>query len=189
MSVGRRPAIFLDRDGVINIDHGYVYTRDNFEFVEGIFELCRHASAYGYLIFVVTNQAGIARGFYSEQDFQNLTAWMCDVFIENGVSINKVYFCPFHPEHGIGKYKFDSPFRKPRPGMILQAAEEFDVDLKKSVLIGDAISDISAGLAAKVGRNLMYLGSVQLPDVNKGIRDAEVIYTLAEAMPFITASP
>lgn len=151
-----RPALFLDRDGVINIDHAYVHRREDFDFVDGIFELCRVARQRGYLIFVVTNQAGIGRGKYTEEDFHRLTTWMCGVFAEQGAPLDKVYFCPYHAEHGIGRYKIDSPFRKPRPGMILQAAQEFGVDLSASVLLGDNETDIQAGLAAGVGRNLLF---------------------------------
>lgn len=155
----RRPALFLDRDGVINIDHGYVCRQEDFKFVDGIFELCRHARKLGYLILVVTNQAGIGRGYYTEQDFLKLTEWMCGIFGTEGIVIDKVYFCPSHPEHGVGKYKVDSPFRKPGPGMILQAAVEFDVDLARSVLVGDKETDIQAGVAAGVGCNLLYCPS------------------------------
>ena len=98
--------------------------------------LCRAATRLGYLIFVVTNQAGIGRGYYTERDFLKLTEWMCGVFKGQGIVIDKVYFCPSHPEHGVGKYKVDSSFRKPEPGMILQAAEECDVDLARSVVVG-----------------------------------------------------
>lgn len=151
-----RPALFVDRDGVINVDHGYVFRREEFEFVDGIFELCSGAKELGYLIIVITNQAGIGRGLYTERDFEELTAWMCEVFSQRGAAIDKVYFCPFHPEHGIGRYKVDSPFRKPRPGMILQAAEEFKIDLQRSVLVGDKASDIVAGIASYIGCNLLY---------------------------------
>ena len=151
-----RPALFLDRDGVINIDHDYVCKPENFEFVEHIFELCRTAKRLGYLIFVVTNQAGIGRGYYTDNDFLKLTDWMCEIFKSQGVDIDKVYFCPFHPEHGVGQYKIDSPNRKPAPGMIHQAIQEFDVDIAKSVLVGDKESDIQAGIAAGVRCNLLY---------------------------------
>ncbi len=151
-----RPALFLDRDGVINLDHAYVHRVEDFEFVDGIFDLCRHARQRGFLIFVITNQAGIARGYYSEADFLRLTQWMCEQFVAAGAMIDKVYFCPFHAEHGVGKYKMDSPFRKPAPGMILQAAHEYGVDLTRSVLVGDMDTDIEAGVAAGVGCNLLY---------------------------------
>lgn len=149
-------ALFLDRDGVINVDYGYVGRQEDFHFVDGIFDLCRAAKLHGYRLFVITNQAGIGRGYYSEQDFQRLTSWMCDVFRAEGTEIDKVYFCPDHPEHGIGEYRKESGFRKPNPGMILQAAREFELDLPGSILLGDKESDIAAGRAAGVGVNLLY---------------------------------
>lgn len=142
-------ALFLDRDGVINVDRGYVHKREDFEFIDGIFELCRSAQELGYLIFVVTNQSGIGRGYYTEKDFLDLSDWMCGVFKEHGVKIEKVYYCPSLPEE-------NSPDRKPMPGMILRAAEEFGLDLERSVLIGDKDTDTQAGIAAGVGINLMY---------------------------------
>lgn len=154
-----RPALFLDRDGVINIDHAYVFKQEDFDFIDGIFELCRCANQLGYLIFVVTNQAGIGRGYYTERDFLALTDWMCGVFSSQGVVIDKVYFCPSHPEYGVGEYRMDSSYRKPWPGMILQAAQEFGVDLATSVLLGDKETDIQAGIAAGVGCNLLYCPS------------------------------
>ncbi len=151
-----RPALFLDRDGVINVDHGYVCKRNDFEFIGGIFDLCRTAKRLGYMIFVVTNQAGIGRGYYTERDFLELSDWMCGVFREEGVEIDKVYFCPFHPKHGVGSYKVDSCDRKPEPGLILRAAGEFGIDLARSVLVGDKETDIKAGIAAGVGYNVLY---------------------------------
>jgi D-glycero-D-manno-heptose 1,7-bisphosphate phosphatase len=151
-----RPALFLDRDGVINIDHAYVHRREDFDFVDGIFELVRTAKARGWFVFVVTNQAGIARGKYTEADFHALTAWMCAEFASRGAAIDKVYFCPYHAEHGIGAYKLDSPLRKPNPGMLLQAAQEFDVDLAASLMVGDMETDMQAGIRAGVGRTLLF---------------------------------
>ena len=153
----KRSALFLDRDGVINFDKGYVYEQTDFEFIDGIFELCRTARELDYMIFVVTNQSGIARGYYTEEDFFKLTDWMCKVFVKNGASIDKVYFCPFHPEYGMGKYRVDSPLRKPGPGMIQKAATEFGIDLATSVMVGDKKTDIQAGIAAGVACNLIYL--------------------------------
>lgn len=151
-----RPALFLDRDGVINIDHAYVCKKEDFEFVDGIFEVCRHAKQLGFLICVVTNQAGIGRGYYTEADFLRLTDWMCGVFIDEGAIIDRVYFCPTHPVHGVGEYRVDSPFRKPGPGMILQAAQELNIDLSRSILLGDKETDIEAGVAAGVACNLLF---------------------------------
>lgn len=178
-----RPALFLDRDGVINIDHAYVNRKDNFEFVEGIFDLCRSAKQLGFLICVVTNQAGIGRGYYSEKDFLELTSWMCAVFKEQGCEISKVYFCPAHPEHGIGVYKTDSYFRKPNPGMILQAAKELNIDLTVSVLVGDNETDIHAGIAAGVKYNLLYC--TNLTNIANDTVATKVVRYLHEALPFL----
>src|SRR5689334_1950744 len=146
-----RKALFLDRDGVINIERGYVHSQADFVFQEGIFELCRAAESLGYLLVVVTNQAGIARGYYSEDEFLALTDWMNRRFADQQVNIARVYYCPYHPVYGIGKYKVDSPDRKPRPGLIFRAAKDFGLDLRSSVLVGDTGSDIKAGLDAGVG--------------------------------------
>jgi len=138
-------ALFLDRDGVINIEKNYLYKIDDFEFIDGIFELCKHFQELGYLIFVVTNQSGIARKYYSEDDFLKLTKWMLTAFKEHGIDIMKVYFCPHHPE-----ISGECHCRKPNPGMILDAAKEFDVDLSQSLLVGDKERDIEAGLNAGI---------------------------------------
>jgi D-glycero-D-manno-heptose 1,7-bisphosphate phosphatase len=148
-------ALFLDRDGVINVETGYVYSREEFEFLPGIFELCQAAQAQGYLLVVVTNQAGIGRGYYTETDFLELTEWMIERFAERNIEIARVYFCPDHPVHGVGKYKRDSPDRKPNPGMLLQAQLELQLALDESVLIGDKVSDIAAAKAAGVGTSIL----------------------------------
>jgi D-glycero-D-manno-heptose 1,7-bisphosphate phosphatase len=166
--VKRRPALFLDRDGIINVDHDYVHRREDFEFIDGVFGLCRHAISLGYRIFVITNQAGIGRGYYTEDDFHALTEWMCGVFRDEQVTIDKVYFCPFHPEHGVGQYKVNSPFRKPGPGMILQAAQDFDTDLAGSVLLGDRDTDVQAGIAAGIGTNLLFRPELPEPAACNG---------------------
>lgn len=145
----KNKALFLDRDGVINHDYGYVHSIENFHFIEGIFDLCKVAFDSGYLIIIVTNQSGIARGYYSEEQFLNLTKWMEERFLENGIKISKTYYCPFHKDALIEKYKHDSFDRKPNPGMLFKAIEEFNIDPKKSILIGDQESDIEA--AKKVG--------------------------------------
>lgn len=180
-------ALFLDRDGVINVDLGYVSTRERFEFVEGIFDLCRCATDLGYLNIVVTNQAGIGRGHYSEREFQALTEWMCTLFRDHGAPIAKVYYCPFHPEHGVGSYKIESSFRKPGPGMILQAAAEFDIDMGRSVLVGDKETDIVAGLAAGVGCNLLYRRGEEFGPSTASTVANSAIGRLADVVPFLKA--
>jgi D-glycero-D-manno-heptose 1,7-bisphosphate phosphatase len=178
-----RSALFLDRDGVINIDHAYVCKKENFEFVDSIFDLCRTAKQLGFLICVVTNQAGIGRGFYTEKDFLELTDWMCGVFIEKGSAIDKVYFCPTHPEYGVGEYKTDSLFRKPGPGMISQAAQELGINLAKSILVGDKETDIQAGIAAGVGCNLLY--RAMSLDAQKKTAATAVVASLRQILPFL----
>lgn len=148
-------ALFLDRDGVINVEKNYVQRIEDFEFVEGIFELCASAQSRGYKLVVVTNQAGIGRGYYSEQDFLNLTEWMLEQFCQRAIVVDRVYFCPYHPLHGVGEYRRESLDRKPGPGMILRASSELVIDLSRSILIGDKHSDIEAGIAAGVRHNIL----------------------------------
>ncbi|WP_372972815.1 D-glycero-beta-D-manno-heptose 1,7-bisphosphate 7-phosphatase [Marinobacter sp.] len=145
-------AVFLDRDGVINIDHGYVYRKEDFEFVEGIFELCRYFQAQGYLLIVVTNQSGIARGMYSEEQFQELTDWMLERFKDEGVEIARVYHCPHHPNFGPVQTR-NCDCRKPEPGMVLQGLADFDLDPALCLLIGDKASDEEAARHANLGRS------------------------------------
>lgn len=141
MLVMKTKALFLDRDGVINVDKSYVYRAQDFEFCAGIFALCALFLQKGYKIFVITNQSGIARGFYSEKDFENLSEFMCEEFAKKGVSITKIYHCP-HLE--------GCECRKPKPGMILKAQAEFNIDLANSVFIGDNLTDMQAGKNAGV---------------------------------------
>ena len=150
-------ALFLDRDGVINVDKNYVCRSEDFDFLPGIFDLCRTAQEMRFIPIVITNQAGIGRGFYTEDDFQRLTAWMLERFLEQGVRIGRVYHCPYHPTAAIGAYRRESFDRKPNPGMILRAEDEFALDLTNSVLVGDKDTDIAAGRAAGVRHNLRLL--------------------------------
>lgn len=152
------PALILDRDGVINIDHGYVHRPDQCEFVEGIFDLARAFADRGFLIVIATNQAGIGRGFFSETDFQAFMAWMKDRFREQGVEIAAVYHCPDHPTEGIGAYRRENNWRKPGPGMFLEAAKDLDLDLARSWCVGDKMSDIQAARAAEVGTYVLFGG-------------------------------
>ncbi|VVE85966.1 D-glycero-alpha-D-manno-heptose-1,7-bisphosphate 7-phosphatase [Pandoraea sputorum] len=153
-----RPALFLDRDGVINVDHAYVYQKENFDFIDGIFELVAAAKRAGYLVVVVTNQAGIGRGYYTPEDFHVLMDWVEQQFVARGGALDAVYYCPNHPEHGIGPYRQDSEERKPRPGMLLRAARELDIDLPHSIMVGDKASDAKAGQAAGLTK-LFYFGT------------------------------
>ena len=149
-------ALFLDRDGVINHDDGYTAHLDDFKFIDGIFDLCRAAKNFDYLIIVVTNQAGIGRGYYSEQNFFELTSWMRKQFVAENAALTDVFYCPDHPEHGIGTYKKESFDRKPNPGMFLRAAEKYGVSLHDSIMVGDKDSDMQAAERAGVGTRCRY---------------------------------
>jgi D-glycero-D-manno-heptose 1,7-bisphosphate phosphatase len=144
-------ALFLDRDGVINIDKAYVYKPEQFEFVDGIFELCRAYQQRGYLIIVVTNQSGIARGYYSQEDFLHVSEWMSEQFIQNGVKITHIYHCPHHPE-----ITGSCRCRKPSAGMLLDAKKEYNIEMKNSVMIGDKERDIEAAIGAGVEDTILF---------------------------------
>jgi D-glycero-D-manno-heptose 1,7-bisphosphate phosphatase len=143
-------ALFLDRDGVVNINHHYVYKVEDFDFIPEVFDVCHAAMAKGYRIVIVTNQSGIGRGFYSEREFWLLTDWMNAEFLARGITINKVYFCPHHPVQAQGIYLKDCDCRKPKAGMLLAAINEFSLDPAQSLLLGDSKTDIQAATAAGI---------------------------------------
>jgi D-glycero-D-manno-heptose 1,7-bisphosphate phosphatase len=174
-------AVFLDRDGVINEDTGFIHKPEDFRFKCGIFDFCRAAQDKDYLLIVATNQSGIARGLYSEDDFHRLSDWMLSKFRERGVHINKLLYCPYHPEKGMGKYKIDSPDRKPNPGMLFKARAVFDIDLQNSIVIGDRDSDIEAGRRSGVKTLLLLPGKYAYTIAD----DMHVIGVLSEAEKFL----
>ena len=147
-------ALFLDRDGVVNFDKHYVGQIADFEFIPGVFDALRTAQEQGYLLIVVTNQAGIARGYYTQEDYQTLTTWMVGEFENEDITIKQVYHCPFHVDGVIPEFTGESPMRKPNPGMILLAQKEHDLNLSESIMVGDKESDIEAGRRAGVGRTV-----------------------------------
>ncbi|MBN2824292.1 MAG: HAD family hydrolase, partial [Campylobacterales bacterium] len=124
----------------------YLHKIEDFEFQEGVFETCQYFQSLGYLIVVITNQAGIAKGYFSNEDFQLLTDWMVKAFAKEGIDIAKVYYCPHHPD-----FTGACDCRKPKAGMILEAQKAFDIDLANSFLVGDKMSDIEAGQNAGIG--------------------------------------
>ncbi len=148
-------AAFLDRDGVINIDHGYTVRVEDFDFVPGTLQACRALAEAGYALVVVTNQSGIGRGLYTEQDFRTLTDWMRARFIKAGAPLAGVYFCPHHPLEAQGPYRRECNCRKPAPGMLLDAAHELSLDLSRSILFGDRASDLQAARAAGVPQRIL----------------------------------
>jgi len=157
---GPRPAAFLDRDGVLNVNHGYVSTPDRFEWIEGAREAVKALNDAGYLVIVVTNQSGIGRGYYAEAAFKDLCTWIDGELAAAGAHIDATYFCPNHPEHGVGVYKVACNNRKPAPGMLEQAATEWDVDKARSFLIGDKESDVQAAEAFGIPGHLFTGGNL-----------------------------
>ena len=143
-----RRALFLDRDGVINVDHGWVGTRERFEFMPGALAVIRAASDAGWHVFVVTNQSGIARGLFDEADFARLTAWMTDTIRTAGGTIDDLRYCPFHPEAPLKAFRRISDWRKPAPGMILDLLARWQLDASHCVLVGDQETDMQAAAAA-----------------------------------------
>ena len=146
----RRPALFLDRDGVINVDHGWVGTRERFEWVPGARESIAAASDAGVHVFVVTNQSGIARGHYTEAEFTALSAWMTNEIRAAGGTIDDMRHCPFHPDAPLDAFRQASPWRKPEPGMLLDLIHHWELEPARCALIGDQPSDAAAAAAAGI---------------------------------------
>ena len=137
-------ALFLDRDGVINKDYGYVFSLKNFVWLKNVKKAIKYVYLKKYLIVVVTNQSGIARGMYGEDDVKKLHKNMNEQLKKFNCKIHDFFYCPYHPKYGNKKYKKDSFLRKPNPGMILKAANKWSIDLSKSLMIGDKKIDMIA---------------------------------------------
>ncbi len=136
-----RKAIFLDRDGVVNEDTGYPCRPEQITFTKHIFEFCKAAVVKDYILVIVSNQAGVAKGYFSEDDVNFLHKWMENKFRERGIEITGFYYCPFHRDGVIPEYTKDSNMRKPKPGMIVKAAQDLTIDITKSIMVGDKVSD------------------------------------------------
>ncbi|MEO0981402.1 MAG: HAD family hydrolase [Pseudomonadota bacterium] len=145
------PALFLDRDGVLNVDKGYVSRIEDFEWTPGAAACVRSFKARGWFVFVVTNQSGIARGLYTEDEMHTLHDWMLGELAADGAEIDRIYYAPDHAEGTVARYRKDSFDRKPKPGMLLRAMADFPVKREASFLIGDKQTDIQAAHAAGVG--------------------------------------
>jgi D-glycero-D-manno-heptose 1,7-bisphosphate phosphatase len=179
------PALFLDRDGVINHDTGFLYLASDVRFVDGIFSLCRAAQTLGYRVVIVTNQSGIGRGLYSAEQFENLMDTMRDEFEKESVLLDAVYHCPFHPEQGIGEFRREHPDRKPLPGMLLRAAGDLALDLSRSILVGDRCSDIGAANAAKLRQAFLLAGT----ESGSCSGEFAAVQSLAEVESWLRANP
>ena len=154
----QKPAAFLDRDGVINHDHGYVWRQEDYEWVEGIDRAIKYLNDLQYFVFVVTNQSGVARGLYKIEHIERLHEYIKNKLNRKGAHIDAFYYCPHHPNFGVAEHRTTCTCRKPKPGMLLRAMREWPVDLSRSFLIGDKQTDIQAAQAAGVPKSRLFLG-------------------------------
>jgi len=151
--------IFLDRDGVINKEVGYLHKVEDFEFIDGVFDACSNFQSSGYKIIIVTNQSGIERGYYREDDFQTVTQWMLEQFINHGVQILDVFFCPHGPDS-------NCDCRKPKPGMFNQANNKYSIDMANSWMIGDKEADIQAANSAGISNTVLVKSGHDIDEAN-----------------------
>lgn len=146
-------AVFLDRDGTINVDYGYVHQIDDFHFIDGVIDALLQLKKKGYMLVLVTNQSGIARGYFSEEQFLQLTEWFDWSLADRGVDFDGIYYCPHHPE-GQGEYREDCDCRKPKAGMFTQAISDLNIDPTESIMVGDKLEDLlaaeNAGVKTKI---------------------------------------
>ncbi|MUJ20922.1 D-glycero-beta-D-manno-heptose 1,7-bisphosphate 7-phosphatase [Aliivibrio fischeri] len=180
-----KPAVFIDRDGVINVDRGYVHKRDDFEYIDGVFEATKKLKEMGYLLVLVTNQSGIARGMFTEDQFEILTEWMDWNFADNGVDFDGIYYCPHHPEATVEKYKEACDCRKPNPGMLVSAQRFLDIDMENSIMIGDKKEDMMAAQAAGVGTCILVRTGKPVTEEGEALATA-VLDSVADVPKFLS---
>lgn len=173
------PAIFLDRDGTLNVDHGYVHEIDNFQFIDGVIDAMRELKAMGFALVLVTNQSGIARGMFSEDQFMQLTEWMDWSLADRDVDLDGIYYCPHHPQGSVAEYRQQCDCRKPQPGMLLSAQQQLHIDMTASYMVGDKLEDMQAGAAAGVGKKVLVRSGKQVTPESEAAADW-VINSLAE---------
>ena len=170
--------IFLDRDGVINKDVNYAYKIVDFEFIDGIFEVCIYFQNLGYKIIIVTNQSGISRGYYSENDFQTITSWMLAQFKKNNINILDIFHCPHSPDSGCN-------CRKPKPGMLLNARNKHNIDMHDSWIIGDKEADIIAGIGSGITNTILIKSGHRIDELNSKAK--YIISSIQQANKIITS--
>ncbi len=175
----KNKAVFLDRDGVINEDKGYVHRIEDFKIYPEVFPALKKLQEAGYKLLIVTNQSGIALDYYTEEDFKKLTDYMLNVFEKEGIHIDKVYYCPHHENGTNPKYTLKCECRKPESGMIRKGIEEFNIDPSKSFLIGDKENDIKAAhkegvkaILVKTGQGMKYVDNTEADYTAENILDA-----------------
>lgn len=182
--MGKHKAVFLDRDGTINVEVEYLSQVDDFQFIPGVPWALKRLKDAGYLLVVVTNQSGIARGYYDEAALAEIHEHMHQDLASFGASLDACYFCPHHPEHGTGDYRTECGCRKPLPGMLERAAADLDIDLAASFMIGDKLADIEAGIAAGCTPMLVLTGygSKDVARLPEGVQIFPDLLAAAEAI-------
>lgn len=155
MEEGKNPAIFLDRDGTIIVDKGYLHQKDDIEYLDGAVDAMRQLSEMGFLLVIITNQSGIARGYFSESEFVELDHWMCDDLRRQGVGISRTYYCPHCVEGIVPEYVKECGCRKPKTGLFWKAARELGIDMERSFSVGDRMRDLMICRESKVGGVLL----------------------------------
>lgn len=186
----KRKAVFLDRDGTINVEKDYLFRIEDFEFLPGVLDGLQLLRQAGYLLIIITNQSGIARGYYTEEDYNKLTAWMLDQFKQDGIEISKVYHCPHHPRAAVERYRKDCNCRKPGLGLFEKAIKDFDLDLSGCYAIGDKMRDCE--ICVNSGCHGFVIGSnedaVTLERIQSGaVRNVSYAKTLYECACIIVA--
>ena len=180
----RKRAVFLDRDGTINVEKEYLFRIEEFEFVPGAPEAIKLLKDAGFLVVVVTNQSGIGRGYYTEADLERLHEFLSGELAAIGTGVDAYYFCPHHPSHGTGKYRLECACRKPLPGMLHAAAEDLQIDLAASYMVGDKLADVVAGMAAGCRTILVRTGygDAEADNVPAGTRVAGDLLAVARVI-------
>jgi len=181
----KRKAVFLDRDGTLNIDRGFVHKRKDFVFIEGALEAVASLKKKGFIVVIVTNQSGVGRGLYTESDVHALHDYISDELRKLGAGIDRFYYCPHHPDASIEKYRKDCACRKPRPGMILRAVRELHIDPKGSYMVGDSGRDIEAGKEAGLFSILIDENKENGDTENYAVKPDLVVRSLHEAAQYI----
>ncbi|XKM13566.1 D-glycero-beta-D-manno-heptose 1,7-bisphosphate 7-phosphatase [Orbaceae bacterium ac157xtp] len=172
-----KPAIFLDRDGTINIDYNYVYKIDEFHFIDGVIEAMEELKKMGFLLVITTNQSGIARKKFTEEEFQTLTEWMDWSLQDKGVELDGIYYCPHDP------LVTKCECRKPNPGMIQMAAKDLNIDIANSYMVGDKLSDLLSGKRAGVKKTVLVQTGDRITD--EVIKEADWVLNSLVELPNI----
>ena len=184
-------AIFLDRDGTINVEKNYLFRKEDFEFLPGVIDALKKLQEAGYILIIITNQSGIARGYYTEKDFEILNRWMLSELKNRGVIIAKVYYCPHLPDAEVAEYRRDCECRKPKLGMYMQAVRDYDIDFWQSYAVGDKIRDCA--ICEKTNCKGYLIGTNEKPEIIEQVKEGQyerIAYAkdLAEAVDIFLSS-